>query len=31
VEEAEQVGRQAQGRKLDDFVLRQLLYTLAFL
>jgi DNA-binding winged helix-turn-helix (wHTH) protein/tetratricopeptide (TPR) repeat protein len=31
VEEAEQVGRQAQGRKLDDFVLRQILYTLAFL
>jgi DNA-binding winged helix-turn-helix (wHTH) protein/tetratricopeptide (TPR) repeat protein len=31
VKEAEQVGRQAQGRRLDDFVLRQILYTLAFL
>jgi eukaryotic-like serine/threonine-protein kinase len=31
VEEARQVIQQAQARKLDDFVLRQILYALAFL
>ncbi len=31
LEEAKQAIAQAQGRKLDDFVLRQLLYSLAFL
>jgi eukaryotic-like serine/threonine-protein kinase len=31
VDEAMQISQQAQGRKLDDFVLRQVLYALAFL